>query len=78
MSAAVIIYAIHTPDPSGAPMNETAYCAEHLHQHDNVAHGLLAAADADDAPENPEYTIVARPENNDTVCNDCGATGAGN
>ncbi|WP_159599983.1 hypothetical protein [Agromyces humi] len=65
----MLIYAIHTPDPSGAPMNETAACEVHLVEYD--ADGYSMAADADDAPENPEYTVVERPEDNDTVCNVC-------
>lgn len=67
------IYAIHTPDPSGAPMNETALCEDHLDI--GFEFGLDHARDADDAPGNPIFTVVESPQNNDTVCTECGHRG---
>lgn len=64
------IYAYHTDD--GAPMNETALCEEHAHgEYLDFATGMLAGAD--DAPAEPEFHEVEHPENNDTVCVECGA-----
>lgn len=63
------IYAIHTPDATGAPMNETAACSEHLSAYANT--GADLAANADDRPEHLDYTPVDRPEDNDTACNVC-------
>lgn len=63
-----IIYAIHTPDVDGAPMNETALCYDHMDDADSYEG---EARGADDEPESLVFTEVRDPENNDTVCNLC-------
>ncbi|MFZ2526423.1 MAG: hypothetical protein WAX14_02035 [Rhodococcus sp. (in: high G+C Gram-positive bacteria)] len=65
-----VIYAIHTPDAGGAPMNETAACEVHLAAYSDT--GTDLAANADDRPRQLEYTAVRDPANNDTVCALCG------
>lgn len=65
------LFVILTDD--GAPMNDTAACAAHLA--DVEGSGLVSAAGADDAPENPEYVkVTARfAARNDTACGVCAA-----
>lgn len=62
----MIIYAIHTPDADGAPMNETAACEAHLPEFTDT--GADMATNADDSPHSLEYTVVRNPANNDTIC----------
>lgn len=64
-----VIYAIHTPDASGAPMNETAACGSHLGEY--IDTGVDLARNADDRPQQLEYTVVHSPAANDTSCNVC-------
>ena len=61
-----VIYAIHTPDADGAPMNETAVCQDHLAEYSDT--GADLAANADDRPRALEYTVVRNPADNDTMC----------
>lgn len=67
------LYAVHTPDPNGAPMNETALCWDCIGDTDLL---YPEAEGADDRPEVIEWTTVEHPENNDTVCVSCGYAGA--
>lgn len=68
-SGKTAIFAIHTPGPGGAPMNETAACKSHLDEYAHV--GMDLAANADDRPQQLEYTVVSNPDDNDTVCTLC-------
>lgn len=63
-----VIYAIHTPNVYGSPMNETALCDSHL---DYAEDYVEEARGADDEPTELVHTVVKNPEGNDTECREC-------
>lgn len=65
------IYAVHTD--GGSPINESALCEDHL-SGGWQEFARAAALAAEDRPECIEWQVVEHPENNDTVCVECGAT----
>lgn len=68
------IYAVHAD--GGAPINESALCAEHL-SGEFQDHAYAAAESAEDRPELIEFRQVEHPEFNDTVCIECGTLEGG-